>query len=97
VFESLRHNPKIGSYLQSIEAVEFAETHPEINLNTHFEDFLKACVAWRTENVPGFTLQIVDNGVQVTRLERYYKVDVCLFILCIMTYLIMPLGRLSLV
>jgi len=49
-------------------------------LDTHFKDFLKACVAWRAEKVPGFALHFVDNEVQIARLEQYYIIDVCSFI-----------------
>jgi hypothetical protein len=80
-FESLRTNPTICPSLQSIEVVEVANTYPtDINLSTDFKKSLKACVARRAENVPGFTLQFVKGHVQAARLEQYHTIGVCLFI-----------------
>ena len=88
-FESLRDDPSICPELQSIEVVESANTHSGFKLDTGFKEFLKKCVGGRV----GFTLQFVDNVVRVARHEQYFPTDVCLFIICVFTYLIMLLGK----
>ena len=77
-FASLRDNPSICPYLQSIEVVDFTD----IKLNLAYKAYLKACVAWRAEKIPGFTLRFVENDVQKTRVDEYYEYydEVSLFI-----------------
>ena len=78
-FEFLRDSQSTCPYLQSIEVVERADTFPVIELDTNFKRSLRACVAWRAEKVPGFTLQFVQNKVQAARFEKYFTIEVCLF------------------
>ncbi len=75
-FASLRDNPRICPHLHFIEVVDVADTSPPFKLDTDSKEFLKACVAWRAESVPEFTLQFVENKVHVTRLDQYYTTSV---------------------
>ena len=73
-FETLRDIPTLCPHLQSIEFV------PKFRLDTNFKEFLEECVARRAEQVPGFSLQFVEDVVQLKRLDQYYTGHVCLFI-----------------
>ena len=79
-FASLHDNPRICPHLHFIEVVDFADTSPPFILDNDSKELLKACVAWRAESVPEFTLQFVENRVHVTRLEEYYTASVGSFI-----------------
>ena len=73
-FASLRDNPSICPHLQCIEVNEFIA----IKSDTALKEFLKACVAWRAEKIPGFTLRFVEDGVQKTIFDEhreYYEVS----------------------
>ncbi len=69
-FASLRDHRRMCPDLQSIEVVDFGYNPPHYKLDAHFKESLKACMAWRAEEVPGFTLQFVEDIVQRTRLEQ---------------------------
>lgn len=85
-FELLRDSRSTCPYLQSIEVVESADTISVMILDTNFKESLRACVAWRAEKVPGFTLQFVEDSIQVGRFEKYFTIEVCLFTgTCIIT------------
>ena len=75
-FELLRDSQSTCPYLQTIEVVERASS---FRLNSNFKDSLRACVAWRAEKVPGFTLQFVQNDVQAGRFDKYFNSEVRLF------------------
>ena len=74
-FELLRDSQSTCPYLQTIEVVERATT---FILDANLKESLRACVAWRAEKVPGFTLQFVQNDVQAGRFEKYFTTEVCL-------------------
>ena len=75
-FVSLRDNRRLCPDLQSIEVNGFRDKDwfLQYKLDSDLMEFLKACVAWRAEEVPGFTLQFVDDYVQATRHVQSYVV-----------------------
>ena len=75
-FEFLRDNQGICPNLKTIEVVERSHQFTIFKLEAHFKEYLEACVAWRAETVPGFTLQFVHRDVQIARLAEYFSTGV---------------------
>ena len=91
-FGSLRDTPEICPDLQSIEVVDFVGIVPAFKLEEGFKAIFEVCVERRVVNVPGFTLEFVEDRVQLERLEQYHLGEVCLFIFMHVAYLTMLLG-----
>ena len=79
-FGSLRDRPALCPDLQLVEVVDFMDTSPAFELDDGFKAVLEGCMEQRAANVPGFTLEFVENDVQMERLEQCYLSEVCLFI-----------------
>jgi hypothetical protein len=78
-FEFLRDNPAICPNLQSIEVVNLAQ-YPDFELDDNFMEFLRGCITGRTESVPGFVIEVIEERDQAARFERHYAINVRLFI-----------------
>ena len=86
-FEFLRDSERICPELRSIQIVELAGTFSVFGPDTTFLEFLKTCVAWRAEKVPGFTLQFGQDEAQFV---EDYTIGVCLFVHLFASFLILP-------
>ena len=91
-FKSLRDTQTMCPHLQFVEVVDFIDTSPAFELLDYFKALLEGYMAQRAANVPGFTLEFVQDDDQLAQLERYHPREVCSFILCVVAYLIMLLG-----
>ena len=90
-FKSLRDTPTICPHLQVVQVVDFVDDPTAFELDDGFKAVLEGCMAQRAANIPGFTIEFVENGDQLKWLVQYHPRNVCSFILCASAYLIMLL------
>ena len=90
-FKSLRDTPTMCPRLQFVEVVDSVDTSQEPELDDAFKAVLEGCMAQRAANVPGFTLEFVEDD-DLARLEQCRPIEVCSFILCAIPYSTMLLG-----